>query len=544
MRKIFLMFFCLSMLSGLAFSQNNTKQLLKGRYLNVVGGFDVPNVRIDNMNLIWSRLQIDKLPGTNTWAISHPSGYVLELIEPESLGVVGEPWPAMTEGRRQAAFTSVDKISPQGVFWLNQNELLTSGRRSYRGPFEPNWMARINIQTGEEILYTITSEENEEGPNFHMMQGLGAGFVRISDTAWAATYANGNAFLLGRGGYDVLGSPLGPALGVWNIDEPHARYLLDFPMDHPLRRDPYYTYAGGEAQQLLMWKDPDSNGGFWQAGDVGGLAFINHPQVKGIVATHNHGRGLHDYRAQGDGGSGSFFLVLDPAVFYSTESSGGNRGDHESDTSLAHYPKGVYARVGHIFDPDHLAEVAQGTRQPWECPSERFEWPRAGIEWNEQDRPTLLGAVYWDNERQLLWLALGMPVVKLVAYEIVVDDSRPEEPMRLPESWLDNEKNLVQADITADDVIQVTPNPFNPSTVITINAASAPQLRIYNIQGTCVASFHPGAIASGDTYSSLHGNAQIKTAYTWRAAGQASGLYIVHAVVHKRVYTKRIIFEK
>ncbi|MFP4522877.1 MAG: hypothetical protein ACLFQK_12105 [Fibrobacterota bacterium] len=268
------------------------KVLLKGRYLNFVGGFNAPDVMLDDAALKWSSLGIDHLPESNKWAISHVRGYVVELLEPDTIGAPGEPWPEMTEGRTQKVFASVDNMSPQGVFWLSENELLTSGRRAYRGSFIPTWMAKINIATGTETLYAVTKEPDTEYTEFHLMQGLGSGFIRVSDTNWANSYADGNNFLVGRGGYDVLGSPLGPALGVWSIGDTTAHFLLDFPIDNEQRRDPYYTYADGEAQQLPIWKEPDSLGGFWQAGDVGGIAFINHPEVKGILATHNHGRGM------------------------------------------------------------------------------------------------------------------------------------------------------------------------------------------------------------------------------------------------------------
>jgi hypothetical protein len=533
MKQFILLLMGIVLLVNNSFAQNTGKILLKGRYLNLVGGFNVPNVRIDNMNLIWSRMQADKLPGTNKWAMGHPSGYVLELLEPDSLGKPGETWPTMIEGRNKPAFSSVGYMDPQGVFWLNENELLTSGRRVYRGLFIPNWMAKINIETGEEILYTVRSEENTEADNFHLMEGLGAGFVRLTDTAWANANANGNNFLVGRGGYDVLNSPLGPAVGVWNIGDPTARFLLDFPKEYPLKRDPYYSYFHGkQTQQLPMWQDADSGGGYWQAGDVGGVAIINHPEVKGVIASHNHGRGLHDYRAQGDVGSGDYFLVENPAVFYSTQSSGGNRSNHEEDVENAPASPGVYARVGHVFDPDHLAEVGQGTREAWECPSERFEWPRAGIDWTESGRHTIIGQPYWDNERQLLWIVLGMPDVKIAAYEIIVDDSRPEESIRLPEGWeaipaAIKKVNENNKQVLAD--IYISPNPFNPSTTISFeNPESDVAIDIYDLKGRIIKN-----IAHYEPHY-----------FSWNASALSAGIYQVRVKTHNQIYQKSVILLK
>ncbi len=528
-------------------SAADDKVLLKGRYLNFVGGFNAPNVMLNNSALKWSSLGIDHLPGSNKWAIHHLAGHIVELFEPDTLGAPGDPWPEMTEGRNVPVFSSVDKMSPQGMFWLSENELLASGRRAYRGSFIPTWMAKVNIETGAETLYTVTTgvdEDYKDTSNFHMMQGLGAGFVRLSDTVWANAYADGNNFLVGRGGYDVLGSPLGPAMGVWSIGDATARFLLDFPVGHEQRRDPYYTYADGEAQQLPIWKDPDSIGGFWQAGDVGGLAFINHPEVKGVLATYNHGRGILDYRSQTDGGSGAYFLVEEPSLFYSSESGGGDRGDHESDTHLAVYPDGVYGRVGLVYDPDHIAEVSQGMREPWECTAQRFEWPRAGIEWRETKPHTALGGVYWDNERQLLWLVVGMPSVKFLAYEILVDDSRTEEPMLLPEGWA---QSAVETPAALPEnsacIMTVSPNPFNPTTVITVSGVGISaetkvpfSLKIFDACGRIV------AIDGRDRM--LRRKSANEYSFELDGASLPSGAYLIQAEIDGKLYTKHSILPK
>ncbi len=234
----------------------------------------------------------------------------------------------------------------------------------------------------------------------------------------------------------------------------------------------------------------------------------------------------------------------EPSVFYSSESSGGDRGDHSLDTHLQVYPDGVYARVGLVYDPDEVAEVSQGLREPWECSSLRFEWPRDGIEWAEKRHHTALGGVYWDNERQLLWLVVGMPSVKFLAYEIIADDSRPEEPMRLPEGW-EEQSNIESPSETPEKgaiKITVSPNPFNPTTLIHLSGInsselkhSRPSLTIYNTQG------HAVAIAGRDSRLKKYGN---EYRYVFDGSALSSGTYIINLRLKDKNFNKRITFLK
>jgi hypothetical protein len=419
------------------------KTLLKGRFLKLEGGFKIPRLETEfgTPNMLWAPLNMDKLPGTTHWVVGHRAGYVVELTEPSEMGTgSSDTWPTLELGRSAAAFQAVDKIEPSATFWLDADTVLTSGRKSYRTGFTDNWIATIDLNTGLETPYTIRAPTDTESDNFHVLQALGAGFMRISDPDWANALANGNPFLLGVGGYDVLGSPLGPALGAWNIGDANTDFVLDFPLETPIRRDRFYTYPDRDPNtptnlQLPIWQSPDAQDGFWQAGYVGGLAFINHPSVKGVLATALQARGLLDYRAQGDGGSGAVFLVEHPAVFYSTDSSGGNRANHESETLNATYPDGGYGRVGYVFDPDDLLRVRKGEINPSDVPYTRFEWPPSGLNYLNGNAPTRLLGVYWDNDRQLLWLAIAQPTPLLIAYSIVHDMTRPEERLQLSDEW-------------------------------------------------------------------------------------------------------------
>lgn len=419
----------------------SNRTLIKGKYLELIGGYSVPWITFDNIKR--KSLSMDLLPNSNRWISGHPANYIVELIEPDQLGT-GAPksWPYLTIKRTAPSLKSTKKISPSGVHWLNENEIITSGRKSYRSGFEPNWLAIVNLNTQEERLYSIFSASRNKQDDFHIMQALGAGFLRLTDKEWSIKYASGLSFLLGRGGYDVLGSPLGPALGLWRIGMPHPKLLLDYPHNKtPARRDSFYAYPAKDPNtyakaQLPIWKNSEKSEGYWQAGDIGGMAFIHHPQVTGIIATHNHGRGIHDYRAQGDTGSGKYFLVKKPKTFYGKKGTG-NRGNHRSESLNQSYPDGVYARVGHIFDPAHIAEVSEGLREPWQVSSTRFEWPKKGLNWSEEAKNhTKLGSITWDNKRQLLWTVIGnRKHVYLAAYKIIVDDNRPEEPITMPKNW-------------------------------------------------------------------------------------------------------------
>ena len=419
------------------------KVLLEKHHLELVGGFTIP--RIKHGGRRYSSLYIDNLPGTNQWVLGHPDGFVVVLDEPDALGK-GSPsdWPLMKETTRVKVLDNVRKLGPTGVFFRDENTVIVSGRKSYRSGFEAEWLAEIDLDTHEETRYQIVSNTNSEHDNFHLMQSFGGGFMRITDDKWSAQNLNGAEFLLGRGGYDVLGSPLGPSLGLWNGTNDAPIFLLNFPKEYPARRDPYYTYPDIDPNtynksKLRMWKMPDNEGGFWQAGDVGGIAFVNHPSVKGIVVTHNFGRGVHDYRAQGDIGSGKYFLVADPIAFYSEEGiEKGDRAAHSKERGNQAYPIGLFARGAQVYEPEHLSEALTGRVLPHDAKSKRFDWPRDGIDWSDDVHShTQLGSILWDNERELLWVVFGsLNQTYVAAYSIDPNNSPSTQEQEIPTSWL------------------------------------------------------------------------------------------------------------
>lgn len=420
------------------------KLLLEKHHLQLVGGFAIPRIKHNGMR--FSSMYLDNLPGTNQWVLGHLSGFVVILEEPDALGH-GNPsgWPLMREVRRVKVLDNVRKLGPTGVFFRDKNTIIASGRKSYRSGFEAEWMAEVNLNTTKETRYQIVSNTNSEYDNFHLMQSLGSGFMRITDDKWAIQNLDGAEFLLGRGGYDVLGSPLGPSLGLWNGSNETPMFLLDFPKEHPARRDPYYTYPDIDPNtykkaKLRMWKMPDEDDGFWQAGDVGGIAFINHPSVKGVIVTHNFGRGVHDYRAQGDFGSGKYFLVADPVAFYSEKGlEKGDRAGHSKEIGNQAYPQGIFARGAQVYDPKHLSDVFSGRALPHEATSKRFDWPQKGIEWNDEATShTQLGSILWDNERQFLWLVFGsLKQTYVAAYKINPNNTSISKEQEIPTPWLE-----------------------------------------------------------------------------------------------------------
>lgn len=421
--NLFTLLFCIIIPFSSYAAERDGRELLNPSALTIVGGFKIPKIELDSYHHTPHYLDIN--PSNQHWVAGHQKGYVVELLEPGALGTGdSSTWPQLIVSRTQAALQSTDKIAPNGVFWLDADTVLASGRKSYRSYYTENSLSKLNMNTGSETYYTIRSASNTEWDNFHVLQALGSGFVRISGTTWSTQHAKGSDYLLGRGGYDVLGSPLGPAMGYWNGSDENITWYLDFPIEHPARRDNQYWYPDTyDGAQLPMWLDPDEGGGYWQAGDVGGITYIDHPSYTGFLATHNHGRGLHDYRSQGDCGSGKFFLVADPSVFYAIPEEGtctGNRGSHQEETINASYDPGTYARVGRVYSPDQIAEIATGKRDPWDIQAQLFDWPTSGLTWTDAARdPTLLGSVTWDRSRNYLWAVIGTSKeAYLVAYEL------------------------------------------------------------------------------------------------------------------------------
>ena len=417
-------------------SESSQRQLVKAGDLKLVGGYRVPVAEIDKQNTRYLTGSFDRLNGK--WIAHHGiSGRIIEYREPGEMGKGGfSSWPELVPGRNGRPFSAVDKIGAGGVLWLDNNRVLCSGRKSYRSGYEARWVSEWNLSNSQEKLIPLYDSSLGDGSpqdtgNFHIHQAFGKGFVRIP-TEFANRYTGGRTIGMGRGGYDVLGSPLGPALAAFKEgDTKIESILLDYPYQSGVaRRDSNYSFSesAGHPSQLPMWKDPDHDGGYWISGDSSQPAWVDHSEFKGVVFCASQVRGTMDYRAQGDGGSGQMFAVTNPELFYSPDSSGFNRGGHEDEPQNQSLTPATYARVLYIYDPDQLADVANGSRNPWECNPTRYEFPQTGISWSENGKnPSLVRGLFWDNERQLLWASItnvwkGNKFAVLAAYQLGSDE--------------------------------------------------------------------------------------------------------------------------
>ena len=365
--------------------------------LTLVGGFKVPANVIDGQNTRYTSGSFDRLNGK--WIANHgTSRRIIEYMEPPEIGTGSfHSWPELIPGRNGHPFQTVDKISASGVYWLDGNLVLCSGRKSYRSGFEKNWICTYNLETGQEVLIPQENPDFSENQNFHLHQAFGTGFCRVP---------NSDRIGIGRGGYDVLGSPLGPALALWSLTDPYpSEILIDYDGTRAPRDANYYVPEEGEVTNWLV--SPVDGVGLWTAGTCSTWGWVDHPNFRGLLncafqitgPVDENGvqlAGTIDYRAQGDGGSGGLFGVTSPATFYSENSSGGNRGQHEQDTHLATLPPAVYQRILYVYDPNDL-----------EAEPNRYPFPFSGITISESNkhRSTVRG-LFWDNERQLLWACI------------------------------------------------------------------------------------------------------------------------------------------
>lgn len=420
----------IQVLESLVLPEPEDRVLVKTKNLTLLGGFRIPNVFFDGNNTRYASGSFDYL--NEKWIAHHGiGGRIIEYLEPGDMGT-GNPmkWPLLNYGRTGQPFMSVDKVSATGVIWLDENRVLCNGRKSYRSGFVKEWVSIFDFSGTEQLLQVYDSAlgdgTTQDTGNFHVMQAFGSGFCRIP-SEFANVYTGGRTIGMGRGGYDVLGSPLGPALSAFSInDEKVEVVLLDHPQDYPAKRIPNYVYPDdvNDRAQLPMWKDVEGDVGYWQAGNNSIMTWIDHPTFKGVISCASQVNGTLDYRAQGDSGSGVLFGVANPTIFYS-ENSSGNRGGHREETQFQNMPPSEYMRTLYVYDPSELAEVAQGIRNPWECTAHFESWPTDGIPLKVSSKsPTGIRGLHWDNERQLLWVCYSniwgnknvLPI--LVAYRL------------------------------------------------------------------------------------------------------------------------------
>src|SRR3989339_128046 len=188
------------------------------------------------------------------------------------------------------------------------------------------------------------------------------------------------------------------------------------------------------------------------------------------------------------------------------------------------YDNGPYAPDGYnahflLYDPDDLAEVANGTKQMWEplpetldVTSNMYGWEQHGLLYT-----MLFGAAY-DSVNQLIYVV----------------EVGGEYPNPLIHVW----HITATADAEGNEVakragqLTVQPNPFNPQTKITVSMKQAKvngtiEINIYDSHGKLVQKLTTDA-----------GEA------TWDASGFPSGVYVVSARYGDMTLTKRAILLK
>lgn len=430
----------------------------------LVGGFKVPSAELNGTNTRYTSGAFDKRPGTTTWIASHStvSGLIVEYVEPGSPSI---SFPYLTIGRNGNPFVGVDSIGPAGVQWIDGDNVIASGRKSYRSGGTYNWVSLFNLATGVETLQTVGDVDDSanwaEGSSdnylFHLHNALGSGFTRIPQE-WANLYTGGRTIGMAAGGYDVLGSPLGPAIGAYAVGDVLPQTLVDYPMGntssdgntHYEIRDTNYLfpqYGGDGGTPLPIWSEapntgvvstspdligPTGNVGYFVADEVShGAGWIDDDTYSGIVFGVLSPTGYIDYNAQGDAGSGSMFSVTDTSYFYSDQGDD-NRGDHQSETEYASGEDSTYIQRLYVYDPECLAQVSVGTIDEWECTPTIITPDFSELPFTvatavvDAKNPTKIAGVTWDSDRDLLWLTLTQmhddnKYAVLVAYSLTGD---------------------------------------------------------------------------------------------------------------------------
>ena len=102
---------------------------------------------------------------------------------------------------------------------------------------------------------------------------------------------------------------------------------------------------------------------------------------------------------------------------------------------------------------------------------------------------------------------------------------------------------------SSDIGISVSPNPFNPSTVVTVqkhetrdtrhvkSKSKAISVQVYNLRGRQIKTLSPNRVTKNS--AKLNGHVS-RVTFFWSASSQPSGVYIIKATIGNRVLTKKI----
>ncbi|OGJ84621.1 MAG: hypothetical protein A2268_11395 [Candidatus Raymondbacteria bacterium RifOxyA12_full_50_37] len=184
----------------------------------------------------------------------------------------------------------------------------------------------------------------------------------------------------------------------------------------------------------------------------------------------------------------------------------GSKGPHSTGEKKCMY----------LYNPEDLNKVINGQMQPWD--------PQPYMIWDITDRlyRNQGGDIAFDRERGYLYAieenGEGVNGPSLVHVWKVASETTAADKTR--------ETALAEA------VMQVFPNPFNPSMAIKIahrdpGAVNA-EVKIYNVHGKLVQKLK----ATGH---------QLATGITWDASNLPSGTYILRAELGGNVYTKQAV---
>lgn len=326
----------------------------------------------------------------------------------------------------------------------------TNGRDYFVKLFFPKIAKEIRFQVLVEP-WTIspddtTTRDPAESVNLELQQ-LMNGFTQIPPALFDAWGLNtklglpaGSGVTLPvftSGGYETLGSPQGPSFGLWApfkagsteqaaigqqirdfLGGPDALLLVPQSSDRvadvfmeykaqtdPIQRNPFYEYGdasiSGASPQLLIWQSADGETGFWQAEDITGTTYI---PGKGQLFVVNEGRGIKDYRAQGNDGSGIRFTIAQTDVFYQEGTV--RRGNADLDAPNNNYKiDGVSAPTIYFFPEAEMEKLAKGEIQASQAQYSYWELPAMGLPFGHTSSlhdNTQVGSIYYDAPNQEL----------------------------------------------------------------------------------------------------------------------------------------------
>ncbi|OGJ88031.1 MAG: hypothetical protein A2487_04290 [Candidatus Raymondbacteria bacterium RifOxyC12_full_50_8] len=307
-----------------------------------------------------------------------------------------------------------------------------------------------------------------------------SGYILDIPKAWADAYVQGRYIGTGMFRANEPNSEGGPSLyavAPWGYGNPpdsgavvRSTPLIAYTLQHPLEDWPSLCSPSGQCHKCEEW-----NGAAWLT--------------------------------SGDDAS---FIIAGTKCLDQCAAAGSHRGTPSN-----------YKFVIMFYDPDDLAAVAQGVKQPWEPQPYAYKditeivWHTgydAGYE-NE-----VLGSIAYDREHGLLYII-----------EQYVYDHKPI--IHVFQHEVSSGVGQGTPDMTQDALmVTAAPNPFNASVCIEINhgrlAAANVEIKIYAVNGVCIAN----SVENKNEFT-------IGQKTLWNAHDHSSGLYLVCVRIEKKAVT-------